>query len=235
MTTSKDFSFTKIGVIRTPFDSKFAVPRQPSLAPSTRGVIVLDEGYSDPNFVLGLERCSHIWVSFVFHLVGASSKPTVRPPRLGGNERLGVFATRSTHRPNPLGLSVVKLDRVECGVRTELHVSGVDLVSGTPILDIKPYAPYVDSVNHAEYTLAGNQPDRLPVTWTTEASSSFELIRPSLVLIDQAAVEQILAQDPRPSYHSDDSRVYGVSLEGVEFKFRVTANEVIIQTVDGPV
>lgn len=235
MTTSKDFNFTQIGVIRTPFDSKFAVPRQPSLAPSTHGVIVLDEGYSDPNFVLGLERCSHIWVSFVFHLVGASSKPTVRPPRLGGNERLGVFATRSTHRPNPLGLSVVKLDRVECGARTELHVSGVDLVNGTPILDIKPYAPYVDSVNHAEYALAGNQPDRLAVTWTAEASSSFELIRPSLELIDQAAVEQILAQDPRPSYHSDDSRVYGVSLEGVEFKFRVTANEVIIQTVDGPV
>ncbi|WP_298635175.1 tRNA (N6-threonylcarbamoyladenosine(37)-N6)-methyltransferase TrmO [uncultured Umboniibacter sp.] len=234
MTTSRDFSFTQIGVIRTPFDSKFAVPRQPSLAPSTRGVIVLDEGYSDPNYVLGLERCSHIWLSFVFHLVGASSKPTVRPPRLGGNERVGVFATRSTHRPNPLGLSVVRLDRVEHKARTELHVSGVDLVNGTPILDIKPYAPYVDSVNHAEYALADNQPDRLQVTWSQAASNSFESIKPSLVLIDKVAVEQILAQDPRPSYHSDDSRVYGVSLEGVEFKFRVTNNEVIIQTVETP-
>lgn len=234
MTTSKDFSFTRIGVIRTPFDSKFGVPRQASLAPSTRGVILLEQDYSDPNFVLGLERCSHIWVSFVFHLVGASSRPTVRPPRLGGNERVGVFSTRSTHRPNPLGLSVFKLDKVERGLRTELHVSGVDLVNGTPILDIKPYAPYVDVVGEAEYALADSRPSTLPVTWSQEASNSFQSLKSSLTLIDKTAVEQILAQDPRPSYHSDDSRVYGVSLERVEFKFRVIDHTVIIDTVDGP-
>ena len=232
MTTSKAFSVTRIGVIRTPFDSKFAVPRQASLAPSTRGVIVLEPEFSDPNFVLGLEHCSHIWVSFVFHLVGASNKPTVRPPRLGGNERLGVFATRSTHRPNPLGLSVFKLDKIERGHRTELHVSGVDLVNGTPILDIKPYAPYVDMIDEAKYGLADHPPSTLAVTWSQEASNRFELLKASLTLIDKTAVEQVLAQDPRPSYHRDDSRVYGVSLEGVEFKFRITDNRVIIDMVE---
>ncbi|RMA81286.1 tRNA (N6-threonylcarbamoyladenosine(37)-N6)-methyltransferase TrmO [Umboniibacter marinipuniceus] len=231
MTTAKDFLLSRIGVINTPFDSKFAVPRQARLAAGARGVIVLDDDYSDPNFVLGLEGCTHIWVSFVFHLVGASDKPTVRPPRLGGNERVGVFATRSTHRPNPLGLSVLKLDKVVLGGRTEIHVSGVDLVSGTPILDIKPYVPYVDSVADATYLMADQPPRTLKVVWTDQARNEFELISAKLNLTDMTGVEQILAQDPRPSYHNDEARVYGVSLEGIEFKFTVSENAVTIQGV----
>ncbi len=142
------FRFAPIGIVRSCFREKFGIPRQPGLAPAARATLELLPPHNQPAAVRGLEDFSHVWLVFVFHGVPASRwQPTVRPPRLGGNRRLGVFATRSPFRPNPIGLSVVALDRIVTGQgRVALHLSGVDVLDGTPVLDIKPYLPYADRV-----------------------------------------------------------------------------------------
>ena len=142
------FSFEPVGVIHSCFKEKFGIPRQPGLAPDARAVLELLPPYNRAEAVRGLEGFSHVWLSFIFHAcLGEPWKPTVRPPRLGGNRRLGVFATRSTHRPNPIGLSAVELEKIEAAPgRVLLHLKGVDLLDGTPVLDIKPYLPYSDNI-----------------------------------------------------------------------------------------
>src|SRR6478736_5715820 len=149
-----------VAVIRTSFGEKFGVPRQPGLAPSAKGRIVFENTYRNPDTLRGIEGFSHLWVIFQFHLAEGWS-PTVRPPRLGGNERVGVFASRSPFRPNPIGLSVVKLERVELDSPEGpvIHVSGVDLVDGTPVLDIKPYVAYSDALPEARSGFAGAPPE----------------------------------------------------------------------------
>jgi len=143
---------TPIGFVQSCFKEKFATPRQPGLADAAKGVIELIPPFNLPESVEGLEDCSHIWLQFVFHeCMNQGWKPKVRPPRLGGNKKMGVFATRATHRPNALGLSVVKLDGIECtDDQVRLHISGLDLIDGTPILDIKPYIPYSDAIENAQ-------------------------------------------------------------------------------------
>src|SRR5690606_10982809 len=161
------YSFEPIGVVRSCFAEKFAIPRQPRLAPAATGVLELFPPYDRPEAITGLEQVSHLWLLFVFH--AAASGPEhirVRPPRLGGNQRIGVFASCATHRPNPLGQSVVRLDGIEAG---RLHVSGIDLLDGTPLLDIKPYVPYADSVCEATNDLAPAPPVLLPVSWSSAA------------------------------------------------------------------
>tara|TARA_R110002051_G_scaffold17586_2_gene51369 strand:+ start:234047 stop:234754 length:708 start_codon:yes stop_codon:yes gene_type:complete len=203
------YQFETIGIVRSCFSEKFAIPRQPSLAPAAKGVVELIAPYNRPEAVAGLEGVSHLWLLFVFH--AATSGPAhlrVRPPRLGGNQRVGVFASRSTHRPNPIGQSVVRLDGMEPG---RLLISSIDLLDGTPILDIKPYVPYADSLPLARNSLADAAPTLLRVDWLPE---SLQQARDQAVRLRQPVVElieQCLAQDPKPAYQRPtEERRYGV-------------------------
>ena len=223
-------SFQPIGIVHSCFKEKFGIPRQPGLAPQARAELELFSPYNRPEAFTGLEQCSHIWLQFVFHGIAREQwKPTVRPPRFGGNQRMGVFATRSTHRPNPIGLSVVKLDAIEGRESGEvrLRLSGVDLLDGTPVLDIKPYIPYVDAVVDAHCEFADTQPECLPVCWsgqTLAAAESYES-ETGLPLID--LVEQVLQQDPRPAYQTPDTeRVYGMRLYDLNIQWRYSMNKV---------
>lgn len=203
-----------IAIIHTPFIEKFAIPRQPQLASAAIGRIELLPPFNDPLALAGLEQVSHIWLLFKFHAVSQDdSQPPrlrVRPPRLGGNEKIGVFASRSTHRPNGMGMSVVKLEKIE---GTCLYVSGVDLLDGTPILDIKPYVPYADSITSATNGLAEDAPPLIGVSWDENA---LELAQQHGVRLEAdvvALIEQCLAQDPKPAYQTPTAeRVYGVRL-----------------------
>ncbi|MGS2718430.1 tRNA (N6-threonylcarbamoyladenosine(37)-N6)-methyltransferase TrmO [Eionea flava] len=221
---NETYTLEPIGYMNTCFPEKFGIPRQPLLAPSAKGVLRLLPPFNDPACVRGLEKSSHVWLSFIFHQhTDQGWKPTVRPPRLGGNEKQGVFATRSSFRPNSLGLSVVALDKV-CvdNQQVVLHFSGVDLLDGTPIVDIKPYLSYVDSLPHAVNTLAQQAPEIMPVvfsasaelfckTYGDEVSSAIGPVSNLKQLIID-----VLQQDPRPAYHqqavSDAAREYGIAL-----------------------
>ena len=215
------FSFSPIGYVESCFKQKFAIPRQPGLAPHAQAVIRLT-GEFGRGAVDGLELSSHIWVQFVFHeILDEGWSPRVRPPRLGGNKKTGVFATRSTHRPNPIGLSVVRLDRIDCSNAVCLHISGVDLLDGTPVLDIKPYIPYADSIDSASNILAAAAPAILPVHFSDEARAHIELLQPGCDMNLQALIQEILGQDPRPAYQQfDEARTYGVTLLDFELKWR---------------
>jgi len=219
-----NFEFSPIAYIRTPFHTKFAVPRQPNLAPLSWGIIEFRESLCDPAYVRELETASHLWLQFVFHEVGnRPDQPTVRPPRLGGNKRIGVFATRSTHRPNALGLSVVKLEAVLFSKgQLAVRVSGVDLVDGTPILDIKPYVPYSDRLPEASYGIAQTPPASIAVEFMPQALSQLQLLAPTQHSEKQQFIHQVLSQDPRPAYAKEDSdRIYGVELWDLEVKFKI--------------
>ncbi len=203
------YCFEPIGVVHSCFAEKFAIPRQPSLAPAARAVLELYPPFDQPEALQGLEGISHLWLLFVFH--AAASGPEhlrVRPPRLGGNQRIGVFASRSTHRPNPIGQSVVKLEAIEPG---RLLLSGIDLLDGTPVLDIKPYVPYADSVAPAYNRLAEQPPALIPVSWSPEALVQADVEASRLHQPVQELIEQCLTQDPKPAYQQPGpERVYGV-------------------------
>lgn len=211
-----------IAYIRSPYAEKFGVPRQGNLAPHVVSEIVFEPAFRNDDCVRGLQDFSHLWLIWQFHCNGNEWHPTVRPPRLGGNARLGVFATRSPFRPNGLGLSVVKLLSVEPG--PVLRVSGADMVDGTPIFDIKPYIPYSDSIAEATsgFTstpwepLAVQLPEQLP------ASATQDWI---------AALQETLAQDPRPAYQQDAQRVYHLILKPFEVHFRVENNCAIVTAI----
>ena len=213
-----------IAVIRTEFPEKFGIPRQSGLASSLRGRIVFNEGYKDPSALRGLESFSHLWLIWEFSSNRHSDwHPTVRPPRLGGNATMGVFATRSPYRPNPLGLSCVELDRIEYSTAEGpiIYVRGADLMDGTPIYDIKPYIRYADSRPDAVCGYADEIPQK-----TLEVVMS-EAVRMELGDKAEAAVE-ILAYDPRPSYQNDPERVYGLSYAGYDIKFVVVDNTLTV-------
>jgi tRNA-Thr(GGU) m(6)t(6)A37 methyltransferase TsaA len=227
-------TFTPIGVVRSPYQEKFAIPRQPGLA-MVDATIQLTPLYADPAAVAGLEQFSHLWVIFVFHAVERQRigewRPQVRPPRLGGNEKLGVFATRSTHRPNPVGLSVVELLRIDTSGGVKLHIRGADLLDGTPVLDLKPYIPYADALPDARAGFAPSPPARLQVRWRAGALSAAQ--RHSAAL--QQIVEEVLSFDPRPAYQDDPERIYGVLLDGCNVRFRIDGEsvEIVELAVDG--
>ena len=213
-------TFTPIGVVRSPYREKFAIPRQPGLA-QVDASIELTPLYADPAAVKGLEQFSHLWVIFVFHAVDAPRlgewRPQVRPPRLGGNDKLGVFATRSTHRPNPIGLSAVELLRIDCSDGVRLHIRGADLLDGTPVLDLKPYLPYADAIANARAGFASAAPVRLSVRWRETALSAAQRQSAEFPQL----VEEVLAFDPRPAYQNDAERIYGVLLAGCNVRFRI--------------
>ncbi|MBR2314527.1 MAG: tRNA (N6-threonylcarbamoyladenosine(37)-N6)-methyltransferase TrmO [Akkermansia sp.] len=211
-----------IAYIRSPFAEKFGVPRQGNLAPHVISEIVFEPDFRNDDCVRGLEQFSHIWLIWQFHCNGSEWHPTVRPPRLGGNTRLGVFATRSPFRPNGLGLSVVRLVSIEPG--PVIRVSGADMVDGTPIYDIKPYVPYSDAIPQAAAGFTGmpweplrvQLPEKLPQGATPEWC---------------AALVETLAQDPRPAYQQDAQRVYHLILKPFEVHFRVEAGCAIVTAV----
>ena len=207
-----------IARIHTEFPTKFGIPRQSGIIESLQGTIVFEPEYRNPEAVRGLAEFSHLWLIWEFSEAKRDEwSPTVRPPRLGGNVRKGVFATRSPFRPNPIGLSCVKLERIEMDPKLGpvLHVNGADLMDGTPIFDIKPYISYTDShpeavsgfaTKPAEYLLTVDFPEEL-INKVPESQ------RKSLIAV--------LEHDPRPQYHDDPERVYGMAFAHLEVKFKV--------------
>ncbi|MET1077587.1 MAG: tRNA (N6-threonylcarbamoyladenosine(37)-N6)-methyltransferase TrmO [Pseudomonas sp.] len=212
------YSVSPIGFMRSCFKEKFAIPRQPHLAPAARGVLELVAPFDQAEALDGLEQVSHVWLLFLFHqTLEDTPRLKVRPPRLGGNKSQGVFATRATHRPNGIGQSVVKLERFEAG---RLWLSGIDLLDGTPVLDIKPYVPYADRVESAINRMAEAAPVLIAVDWAPaallQAQSQGQRLDEPLV----ALIEQCLAQDPRPAYQQPlPERRYGTRLWDVEVRW----------------
>ena len=222
-----------IALFRSPFTTKFGIPRQSGLAASLHGRIVLEPAFRDPSALRGLEEFDYIWLIWEFsgnrrsggevsqHPDKAPAdktavwQPTVRPPRLGGNTRIGVFASRSPFRPNPLGLSCVQLDHIEweSPEGPVIHVLGADLMDGTPIYDIKPYVAYADSRPEARSGFV-DQHAWSPLEVIFDVPSPFSIE-------DTAALRDILSQDPRPAYHDDPSKVYGMLWSGYDIRFRV--------------
>jgi tRNA-Thr(GGU) m(6)t(6)A37 methyltransferase TsaA len=231
-----NFTFTPIGVIHSPFKEKFGVPRQPGIAPAARATLELLPPYDRDEALEGLAGFSHVWIVFVFHATAAQGwNPTVRPPRLGGNARVGVFASRSTFRPNPIGLSVVELAGFgrEDG-KLVLHLRGADLIDGTPVLDIKPYVPYADSLPDARGGFADTAPmARLAVRFTAEAEAQLagrEAQYPHQLPHLRELIVQVLAVDPRPAYREDEpaERVYGMRLLDFDLRWRVEGDVAVV-------
>lgn len=213
-----------IAHIRTDFPEKFGIPRQSGLAGSLKGMIVFEKEYRNPEALRGLEGFSHLWLIWEFsanRATGGQWRATVRPPRLGGNAHMGVFATRSPFRPNPLGLSCVKLESIELESPhgPVIHVTGADLMDNTPIYDIKPYIKYADSHPDALCGyVEGLQEGRLRVI--LPAALSEKIGDESKI----SSLVEILQLDPRPSYHNDSDREYGLSFSGYNIRFRVDGN-----------
>ena len=209
------------------FSEKFGVPRQSGLVAQLRGQVVFEPQFRTPDALRGIEGFSRLWLIWGFHMAHRETwAATVRPPRLGGNERMGVFATRSPYRPNPIGLSCVELERVEWDSPRGpvLHVLGHDLVSGTPIYDIKPYLPYADAHPDAREGFA-------PPPAALEVDFPAHLLE-RVPEESRQALGGVLAQDPRPHYHSDPGRVYGMAFAGLEVKFTVDGKKLTVVDVE---
>ncbi|MBJ7223625.1 MULTISPECIES: tRNA (N6-threonylcarbamoyladenosine(37)-N6)-methyltransferase TrmO [unclassified Brenneria] len=221
------FVFNQIGVIRSPYKEKFAIPRQPGLIEDGGGELRLLPPYNQVECVRGLAEFSHIWILFIFHQTMESGwRPTVRPPRLGGNARMGVFATRSTFRPNPVGMSLVELKKIHAkGNAVTLELGSLDLVDGTPVIDIKPYLPFAESQPHALAGFAQSPPRaEMAVVFSSLAEQQmigYQEKYPHL----RRFITQVLAQDPRPAYRKDEDieREYAVSLLEFNVRWRVSA------------
>ncbi|WP_077313625.1 tRNA (N6-threonylcarbamoyladenosine(37)-N6)-methyltransferase TrmO [Vibrio palustris] len=223
-----------IGWIESPYKEKFAVPRQPRLVPAANARIRLDGELNCAESVRGIEQFSHIWLLFLFDQNLAKGwKPTVRPPRLGGNERIGVFASRSTFRPNGIGMSAVQLNGItQVGEQHYIDVGSVDLVDGTPIIDIKPYIPYSDAIASAQGGYADSEPLTLPVTFSEHAQLALHSLPERQTI--QKVIEQVLAQDPRPAYKKNkpDDKQYAVNLYSLNVKFIVMDNFVRVTAIE---
>lgn len=203
-----------VAYFRSPFGSKFGIPRQAGVVADVRGCIVLDKEYRTADAVRGMEEFDYLWLIWGFSANKHGAKGvTVRPPRLGGNKQMGVFATRSPFRPNPIGLSSVRIDHIDygCPDAPVIHVLGADLMDGTPIYDIKPYIPYTDAHPEARGGFTDTaewQPLEVVVPEELQQNVSEQLLK-------------ILAQDPRPHYHNDPTRIYGMPFDGKDVRFRV--------------
>ncbi len=216
-------TLTPVAVIRSPFREKFGIPRQPGLIKDVPAQVVLSSPFNRQEAVRGLEEFTHLWLIFQFHACPSfDGSLTVRPPRLGGNKKMGVFATRGTHRPNPLGMSVVALDRIDYESGVTLHIKGGDLLDGTPIYDIKPYLHYADAVFEAKSGFAHYPPQiELQVEMSGELRErcvEFEKHRPGLLSL----ICQVIGHDPRPAFKKGDvTRIYGVKLYDLDVRFTV--------------
>ena len=223
---AEELRFNIIARIHSDFPTKFGIPRQSGLVQELKSRIVFEPEYRDENALRGIEQFTHLWLIWNFSESKGWS-PTVRPPRLGGNTRLGVFATRSPFRPNPIGLSSVRLEGVERDPKLGpvLLVSCADLMDGTPILDIKPYIPYADS--HPE---ASDGFTAQTIQHHLEVDFPAELLE-RVPMDKRAALIGVLAQDPRPSYQDDPARIYGFGFAGWEIRFRVAEETLTVVDV----
>ncbi len=214
-----------IGRVESCFGEKFGTPRQSGIVPEAKGRVVFEDEVP-AGACRGLEEFSHVWIIFLFDQVEEGEERWfVRPPRLGGNEKKGVFATRSPFRPNRIGLSLVKLEAVHDDA---IEVSGLDLVDGTQVLDLKPYLPFVEAIAEAEGGFAKEAPKELGVEFPGE-------LRAGLGEDELALITRILAVDPRPAYHDDDDRVYGCLIAGSNVKWRVEGERVIVLSRDADI
>ena len=230
-----NYQFNVIATVNSPYKEKFAIPRQPGLVTAAKGEIRLNSPHS-ADMTRGIEQFSHIWLLFVFHQHQQRGwKPLVRPPRLGGNKKLGVLATRSTFRPNPIGMSVVKLLNVTNeNQQTILHISELDLLDGTPIIDIKPYLPYADNLVTATSNYAQQAPEaKVDVVFSAQALQVLNTLassHPDLLLL----IEQVLSQDPRPAYKQGtvEEKIYGMNLMDFNITWKIpTINRIIVISV----
>ena len=224
-----DVTIRHIARMRSDFPTKFGIPRQSGLVEELRSTIVFEPEFRNPDTLRGMEGFSHLWLIWQFsEAVRDSWSPTVRPPRLGGNTRMGVFATRSPFRPNNLGLSCVKLLGIEqtADNGAVIHVAGADLMDGTPLFDIKPYIPYSDSHPHALGGFTDTAGDFL-----LEVVFPGDLLR-ILPENKRAAAKAVLSHDPRPSYQRKPGRIYGLNFAGFDIRFTVEDNKLTVQAVE---
>ncbi|MCH7393709.1 tRNA (N6-threonylcarbamoyladenosine(37)-N6)-methyltransferase TrmO [Acinetobacter dispersus] len=232
-----------IGHMHSPYREKFGIPRQPNLV-QVESYIEMAEPYNDILAFEGIEDFSHLWLLWQFHenknqdnSLNQMSKfrPQVRPPRLGGNQKIGVFATRSMYRPSPIGLSVVRFLRVEKQAKSvRLYVMGSDLLHGTPILDIKPYIQYSDAIADSQSGYAQEEPIRKTVLWTETAQSQQQQLLKQRILDKKIfdELEQVLSLDPRPAYQNDAERVYGMCFSELNIRFTVDDRNVTVLAVE---
>ncbi|EKE84896.1 tRNA (N6-threonylcarbamoyladenosine(37)-N6)-methyltransferase TrmO [Idiomarina xiamenensis] len=222
-----------IAHIRSPYPEKFSVPRQPGLVESAISEVVFSDAMQHMDAVRGIEQFSHLWLIFAFHQTAAQGwKPLIRPPRLGGNQKIGVFASRSTFRPNPLGLSVVKLISV-LQRPLRLQVSGADLVDGTPIYDIKPYIGYADAISDSQSGYAEHAPAPLTVRFSAVAEQQLQQHQQTYADLRQL-IQQVLGQDPRPAYQrrqAPGERQYGTALYDLNIRWQVDSNGVLVSEI----
>ncbi len=215
-----------VGYIKNGYKEKFGVPRQSGLACSVKSVIEFCEGFKDENMLRDIEQYSHLWLIWGFSQNNGQWSPTVRPPRLGGNKRVGVFATRSPFRPNSLGLSCVKLEEVVDGKNGKaLIVSGADLADNTPIYDVKPYLPYVDSIPDAKGGFSDDFKD-----YSLEVVIS-ENIKNELTPLQIENLTELLSLDPRPSYQNDEERIYVLAFQDMQVKFKCADNTITVTEI----
>lgn len=237
--TPGNVSLPVIGTVIGGFDDRFGTPRQPGLAPSARAELVLRPPFDQPEALRGLETCSHAWLLFLFHCTAEQGwRPTVRPPRLGGNRRTGVFASRSPFRPAAVGMSVVEVEEVfqesgRCGLRFRNH----DLVDGTPVLDIKPYIPWSDAIPDARAPAGfdGPPPAVLNVRFSAQAEDLCESIRLTRGILLASLIRELLCRDPRPAYRRrEDDRTYGMRVRGYDVRWKVTGGEACVVEIIAP-
>ena len=217
-----------IGRVETPYQDKFGVPRQPGLVPSARGRLVLEPDYRREEALRGLEQFSHVWLVFLFEEVaGEKECLTVRPPRLGGNEKVGVFATRSPFRPNRIGMSACRLLGIERAERDSpaLLLSGVDLVTDTVVVDVKPYLPYADCVADAQSLLAPDAPARLSVRIAEEVEECWG----ELDEVEKKVICETLSLDARPAFHEEDNRNYYLKIFSYDVVWQVRSGECVVR------
>ncbi len=215
--------YPPIGILSTCFTEKFGIPRQSLMITEARGVLKLNPDPAYRAALNHLEKFSHVWLIFVFHQNGDRAwRPTIDPPRVGAPKAMGVFASRSPHRPNPIGLSAVKLDRIdfEASGGIEIHISGVDLLDGTPVLDIKPYLPFADQIPDANGGWAQEEIVRYPVEFSTNSLNTLESALESHPKL-QLLIQQMLEWDPRPTSQREANPMANIESEGKRFAFRV--------------
>ncbi len=229
------FAFNPIGTIRSCFKEKFGVPRQPGLVPEVTAILEMAPPFQHSDAFRDLETFSHIWILFVFdQCIDQTWRPTVRPPRLGGNQRVGVFASRSGFRPNPIGQSAVELIKIEADKQPlRLHLRGADMVDGTPVLDIKPYLPYTDCLPSAKGGYAHQPPDfKFKVVFSPMAAQACHALEKSQHPRLGQLVTSLLALDPRPAYADATSKTeYGIRLWDLNVRFKIVKNCFIVESI----
>ena len=237
------FEFESIGILNSPYKQRFGIPHQPGVSQGLTGVIKLKPDADFKTALRGLDTFSHLWIVFVFHNHGGKKwKPSIRPPRLGGNKKIGLFASRSPHRPNPIGISAVKLEKIDLDAKggPEIHVSDVDLMEGTPILDIKPYIPLADKIESANSGWADIPVPRYQVLITEQAEKDFKKWDPDLSKNLRSHAIAMIELDPRPAFQkrkipveseNSQGKKFGLDVDNYDVKYEIKNNGFLITNV----